>query len=268
MAFAATRVVGGHAGVGGIFGMGVREWGIFALFGVGAVIMRAAGCVINDLWDRDLDKMVERTQDRPLAAGTVSIKQASVFLATLLLIGLTILLQLNTTTILLGFITIPLIVSYPLMKRITWWPQAFLGLTFNFSALMGWTAVTGEIGLPAILLYAAGIFWTLGYDTIYAHQDKEDDVMAGIKSTALKFGTHSKLWICGFYVACFICLAIVIIDVTGEYYYFYLPSLIAPALYIVWKLKTWQPEDPASSLKVFKSNRDFGFLVLAVFALG
>lgn len=253
---------------GGIAGMGMREWSIFALFGIGAIVMRAAGCVINDLWDRDLDRQVERTRGRPLAAGTLTPKQGLVFLATLLLIGLIVLLQLNTTSIFLGFLTIPLIVLYPLMKRITWWPQAFLGLTFNFGALMGWSAVTGTLAAPAVLLYIAGIFWTIGYDTIYAHQDKEDDLMAGIKSTALKFGEKSRFWVAHFYGYALIFMLMATLYHTWE------ESIIAAVLlllagggHMLWQLKTWRTDDPASALRIFKSNRDFGLIVLAAFAL-
>jgi len=251
---------------GGISGMGAREWAIFCLFGIGAVIMRGAGCVINDLWDRDLDAQVERTKARPLASSALSIKQGLLFLATLLLIGLSILLSLNTTTIILGFAALPLVIAYPLMKRITWWPQVFLGLTFNFSALMGWSAITGEISVPALLLYAAGIFWTVGYDTIYAHQDKEDDAMAGIKSTALKFGEKSKIWVGHFYAYSLIFIILATLS--------HIDSYLTPALlllgggaHLIWQLKTWHMDDPASALRIFKSNRDFGLLVLLAFSV-
>lgn len=158
------------------------------LFLIGSVLMRGAGCVINDLWDKDLDKKVERTANRPLASGAITEKNAKIFLATLLLLSFFILIQFNSTTIILGFASIPLIAMYPLMKRYTYWPQIMLGITFNMSVLMGYSAVTGETSSTAILLYLGAIFWTIGYDTIYAHQDKEDDALIGIKSTALKFG--------------------------------------------------------------------------------
>ena len=184
---------------GGFFGMSLYAWLVFILFGIGAIVMRAAGCVINDLWDRDLDKKVERTKERPLAAGTVNAKQAMSFLAGLLTAGLLILLSMNRLTVILGIMTIPLIIAYPLMKRLTWWPQAFLGITFNFGALMGYSAISGSIGISSLLLYLGGICWTLGYDTVYAHQDKEDDALAGIKSTALLFGSESGKWVKRFY---------------------------------------------------------------------
>lgn len=240
---------------GGFVSMGAREWGIFFLFGIGAVVMRGAGCVINDLWDRELDKKVERTRARPLASGTLNVRQAIVFLFCLLLIGLLVLLQMNFMTVLLGVLSLPLIAVYPLMKRVTWWPQAFLGLTFNFGALMGWSAVTGFVGVPAVFLYLGGIFWTLAYDTIYAHQDREDDALAGIKSTALKFGKNSKIW-----VGCFFAIALALIALAsgGQGFLFLLPA----AAHMAWQVKSWSLDDAASSLRVFKSNRDFGFLVM------
>ena len=249
----------------GISHFGSHEWRIIALFIIGAIIMRGAGCVVNDLWDRDLDKMVERTKNRPLASGAVSTRKGIVFLATLLLIGLVILLQFNVTTIILGIITIPLIMSYPLMKRFTWWPQAFLGLTFNFGALMGYSAITGQISLPSALLYLGGIFWTLGYDTIYAHQDKEDDIMAGIKSTALKFGENSKIWVGGFY-------ALSTASILGAYIiagntYTTSILILIPALHFAWQLQAWNPNNQSSSLSIFKSNQITGLLILLILSV-
>ena len=221
--------------------------------------------MVNDLWDRDLDKMVERTKNRPLASGAVSIRKGVVFLATLLLIGLAILLQFNVTTIILGVITIPLIMSYPLMKRITWWPQAFLGLTFNFGALMGYSAITGEVSASALLLYLGGIFWTLGYDTIYAHQDKEDDIMAGIKSTALKFGENSKTWVGGFYALSIASILGAHIT-TGNTYTTSILVLI-PTLHFAWQLRAWNPNNQSSSLSIFKSNQIAGLLILLMLSV-
>lgn len=233
------------------------------LFSIGAIVMRGAGCVINDIWDRDLDKSVERTRTRPLAAGTVTPRQAIYFLATLLLFGLVVLLQFNFLTVCLGFLSIPLIITYPLMKRYTWWPQAFLGLTFNFGALMGWAAMTGTLPLPAYILYAACIFWTLGYDTIYAHQDKEDDVMAGIKSTAIYFGEDSPLWVCRFYA---LSSFLFFIALTTGQDAISIDSILAflfliPMLHLYWQIKVWEPYAQESSLRIFKSNRDYGFIM-------
>ena len=153
---------------------------LLALFAIGAVAMRGAGCVINDLADRDLDARVERTRHRPLASGRLTTGEALAFLALQLLVGLLVLLSFNRFTILLGLASLPLVIVYPLMKRVTWWPQAFLGVTFNWGALVGWSAVTGDLAAPALTLYVAGFLWTLGYDTIYAHQDKADDAVIGV----------------------------------------------------------------------------------------
>lgn len=236
-------------------------WACLLLFGIGAIIMRGAGCIINDLWDRDLDKLVERTKSRPVASGEISPIKATAFLATLLLIGLIILCVFDRTTFILGVVTLPLIATYPYMKRIIWWPQAFLGLTFNFGALMGGSAITGHIDPPVIFLYLAGIFWTIGYDTIYAHQDKEDDAMAGIKSTARLFQDDSLKWVGRFYGACIVCLLL-------AFYFGGINSMfiLIPAAHMIWQLVEWRPDDQVSSLKIFKSNRDFGFIVLALCA--
>lgn len=249
---------------GGVSGLGAHGWYLMALFCLGAVAMRAAGCVINDLWDRDLDSQVERTRQRPLASGVLSVKQALKFLLFLLFIGLCVLMQMNSMTIVLGFACVPLIILYPLMKRVTWWPQAFLGLTFNFSALMGWSAVSGQVGEPALWLYLGGIFWTLGYDTIYAHQDKEDDALVGIKSTALKFGERSWQWVAGFYGAAFVCL--LFSGVEAGVGYRGLTLFILVFVYGLYKLKLWDMNDPASSLETFKSSRNLGILILLILA--
>lgn len=231
------------------------------LFAAGAVIMRAAGCVINDLWDRDIDARVGRTKARPLASGALSVAQALGFLCALLLGGFCILLLLNGATILLGLLVIPLIVIYPLMKRVTFWPQAVLGLTFNFGALMGWSAVTGQLALPALLLYAAGVFWTLGYDTVYAHQDREDDALAGVKSTALKFGAGSKKWVAGFYGAFWLFFALALAAAQAGVFAY--PALAVLAGHLFWQLRLWDPEEPESALRVFRSNRDAGLIALS-----
>ena len=226
--------------------------------------MRGAGCVINDLWDRDLDKQVERTQSRPIASGQVSVKQTLVFLAGLLALGLLILLQMNTLTIVLGVLSLGLVIAYPLMKRITWWPQAFLGLTFNFGALMGWSAVTSTIELPAILLYIGGFFWTLGYDTIYAHQDTEDDALVGVKSTARLFGDDSKKWIWAFYTICTSCFTIAILLVVNSW----IVLICLPAcLVLKYQLTIVKTEKPDTCLRAFKLNREFGASLLLLICL-
>lgn len=253
-------------GSGGLFGMSLYSWFLMGLFGIGAILMRAAGCIINDLWDRDLDKQVERTKNRPLAAGTVSRSQALVLLAGLLSISLVILLTMNRLTIVLGVLTIPLIVAYPLMKRVTWWPQAFLGITFNFGALMGYTAITDTLSFSCVLLYLAGICWTLGYDTIYAHQDKEDDALAGMKSTALLFGENSPKWVKRFYELTALFLVLAVLIGSGSLWTSLL--ILAACSHLLWQITEWKSEDPASSLHIFRSNRDFGLLILLALLFG
>lgn len=243
------------------------DWPFIVLFTVGAIIMRGAGCVVNDLWDRDLDKKVERTKTRPIASNKVSIKQAIMFIGLLLLMGLVILLQFNGLTIILGCVSLIFIVIYPLMKRITWWPQAFLGLTFNFGALMGWAAVTGELPWQAWLLYASGFFWTLGYDTIYAVQDREDDALVGIKSTARllteKFGKNISAPLYGFYLIHFIMLWVSLFYRSDLNIIEIVISLL-PALHLIWQVKTLSLDDPQNALNRFKSNRDYGILICGV----
>jgi len=250
---------------GGLFRMTTRDWTYALLFALGALIMRGAGCIINDLWDRKLDAAVARTQNRPLASGAITVTQALLFLASLLLAGLIILLQFNLPTILLAATSLALVVTYPLMKRVTWWPQLFLGFTFNWGALVGWSAVTGEIALPALLLYAGGIFWTLSYDTIYAHQDKEDDALVGIKSTARLFAENSKKWVGTFFI-----LALAFFTVAKMLSGGVNPALalmLLPAAHAAWQIKNWDMDNHRSSLGMFKANRDFGLLLLAAFAV-
>lgn len=229
-----------------------HRFDLFALFGIGAIVMRGAGCVINDLWDRDLDAAVERTRGRPLVTGAVTKNEAFGLLFILLLIGLGILLTLPPVAIGIGVVSLLFVIAYPLMKRFTWWPQLFLGFTFNFGALIGYAAVTNTVSFEAALLYVGGIFWTLGYDTIYAHQDKEDDALAGIKSTARLFGDNSRKWVAGFYAIAMILFAIAMPS----------PLMALGAAHFIWQIYAWDMNDPASSLRFFKSNRDAGLLIL------
>ena len=237
------------------------DWRVMALFFAGAIIMRGAGCVWNDIADRDFDAQVARTRARPIPSGQVSVKQALAFLGLLLLAGLIILLQFNTLTIALGVASLGLIAAYPFMKRFTWWPQAFLGLTFNWGALMGWAAVTGNLGATPLLLYAGGIFWTLAYDTIYAHQDKEDDALAGIKSTALRLADNSPTWLAGFFALSL--AAFTIAGFTADAGIAFFAGVGAAGLHALWQLKTFNGDDPAICLKLFRANRAFGLLLLA-----
>lgn len=243
---------------------GFRDINLYhvALFCVGALLMRGAGCVVNDLWDRKIDAAVARTRTRPLASGEITPRQALIFLAGLLSASFVILLQFNLFTIILGVLSLALVAAYPLMKRITWWPQLFLGFTFNWGALMGWSATTGGLDAPALLLYAGGIFWTLAYDTIYAHQDKEDDALIGVRSTALLFGGRSKAFVAGFFALAlaFFAGAAALAGLS--------PFLILlPALHAAWQVRRWDIDDPANCLLLFKSNRTFGILLLLVFGL-
>ena len=239
---------------------------LIALFGVGAILMRGGGCVINDLFDRDFDAQVARTADRPIASGAISIPRALLFLAALFGVSFLILLQFNFFAIAVGAASLLLIVPYPLMKRITWWPQAWLGLTFNWGALLGWAAVRGDIATPALVLYAAGFFWTLAYDTIYAHQDKEDDALVGIKSTARLFGDRSRPWIGGFFAICLALLAVTgwIVGLGWPFY----AGLALAAVHAVWQTASADFDDPKNCLARFKSNRDFGLIVLAAIIAG
>ncbi len=247
---------------GGISGMDAHKWVLMTLFLIGAVAMRGAGCVVNDLWDRHIDKLVERTRGRPLASGMVSVKQGFAFLGGLLFVGACILLSLSEKAIILGFAVLPLIALYPYMKRITYWPQLFLGITFNFSALIGWAAVHNEISAAPVLLYLGGIFWTIGYDTIYAHQDKEDDVMAGVKSTALKFGRNSKRLVFCVYLMAIVLISVAIMSVKMN------PTILAllmlPIFHMAWQLRSWNMDDQENSLRIFKSNRYFGLLLVII----
>lgn len=229
------------------------------LFVVGAFLMRSAGCIINDLWDRDIDPKVERTALRPLASGTITVKQALFALCVLLLLSLFILLSFNVVTILLGFLALAFVVVYPVMKRFTYWPQLFLGLTFNFGVLMGWAAIDGRLSLSALAFYCAGILWTLGYDTIYAYQDKEDDALLCVKSTALLFKDNGKRWVSGFYTASCLCflLAGALLSAGGIYY---IGTILIYGMYLA-KLKSWSITNAADCLKLFKLNMFMGFLL-------
>lgn len=229
------------------------------LFAIGSVVIRSAGCIYNDILDRDLDAQVERTKNRPLASKALSLKQAYTTLFLLLGIGFLILLMLNKATILMGILSLFLIGTYPLMKRITHWPQAFLGLTMNWGILMGATAAKGMITFSSLLLYGAAFFWTLGYDTIYAHQDKEDDMFVGIKSTAIALGEHTKLWVTLFYAASLLLLSLVPIFEPMPLAFFVTP--LAVAILFLGQILTLDIHSPRNCLKVFKSNKWVGIII-------
>ncbi len=239
---------------------------LISLFSIGAIIMRSAGCVINDLWDRNIDQMVERTKHRPIASGQISPRKG-VFLTFILLgIGGLILFQLPSLVIYLGILSLFPVVLYPLAKRMTWYPQAVLGLTFNFGALMGAAAVTEQISFAAFLLYMAGVVWTLGYDTIYAYQDIIDDEIAGIKSTARRFQSSPFAYISGFY-GLFATLVFGIGLTTHAQPLFYIFWGMG-MLYWIGQMKSWVIEDPSSCLQKFRNNRYLGFLLLGAFLFG
>ncbi|MBL6080433.1 4-hydroxybenzoate octaprenyltransferase [Belnapia sp. T18] len=236
------------------------------LFGIGAVAMRGAGCVVNDLWDRDIDRRVERTRGRPLAAGTVTPFQALVFLAVLCCIGLAVLLQLNGTAILLGVCSLLPILLYPLAKRVTNWPQAMLGLTFSWAAPEGIAAATGRVDAVALILWAAAFCWILGYDTIYAHQDREDDAMVGIGSTALRWGERTRPFLAACYTAMLALLALA--GWAGGLGWLYLPALLLPAALLARQVVRLDIHDPALCLRLFRANREAGLAVALAFLIG
>ena len=233
---------------------------LFATFGIGALTMRGAGCTFNDICDRDFDAQVARTRDRPLPSGQVTVRGAVVFLAVLLALGLAILLTLNPFAIAVGVASLVLVFAYPLSKRVTYWPQFVLGLAFNWGALLGWAAVREEISLAPVLLYVGGIFWTLGYDTIYAHQDRRDDPAAGVKSTARRLGLDSKPWLYAFYL-----IAAALFAATGHVvglgWVFY-AGLALATLQFVWQVADVDLDAPKDCLAKFRSNRLAAWLIL------
>ncbi|HVB18544.1 MAG TPA: 4-hydroxybenzoate octaprenyltransferase [Stellaceae bacterium] len=239
---------------------------LLVLFAIGAVAMRGAGCTLNDIADRDYDGQVARTRMRPLPSGRVRVWQAVLFMLAQLAIGAAVLFSLNHASILLGIAVLGLIATYPFMKRITWWPQLFLGLNFNWGALIGWTAVAGSLGWPAVLLYLGGICWTLGYDTIYAHQDKEDDARIGVKSSALALGSRTR----PFLFAC-AAAAAVLWGISGAAaglgLVFYL-ALAAVVAQLAWQAVRVDTDDPADCLGKFRSNRAVGWLMLCGIVIG
>ena len=260
---------------------GAYEVWLFVGFAIGACLMRAAGCAFNDIVDRDIDRRVARTAGRPVASGRISVKAAWGFVAGCSLAALVVLLTLNLTAILLGVGSLALVAAYPFMKRITWWPQAWLGLTFNWGALMGYAAA-GGFATTAVLqpvlgpflplvwagawLYLGGVFWTLGYDTIYALQDIEDDAMVGVKSSARRLGGRVKVGVGVFYA-----LAVALAAVAGwsaDLGAGFFGVLIAYAAHLAWQVRSLKADDPALALRLFKSNREAGLILLAAIGLG
>ncbi len=232
-----------------------------ALFLIGAVAMRGAGCTYNDLVDRDLDAGVARTRNRPLPSGAVTPTQALVFLLCQALVGAAVLLQFNGFTILLGLASLLIVAIYPFMKRITDWPQFVLGLAFSWGALVGWSALFGRLDAAPVVLYAGAVLWTIGYDTIYALQDKEDDAIIGVRSTARLFGRRSRTGIAAFYVAAFVLFGIAFVLADAGTFAF--AGLGAGLLHAVWLIVTLDPEDPRNCLARFRANSTTGWIVFA-----
>ena len=275
---------------------GLHEVWLFAGFAIGACLMRAAGCAFNDIVDRHIDAKVARTAGRPIPSGRITVKQALAFIIGCSLISLTILLTLNLTAVLLGVGSLVLVAAYPFMKRITWWPQAWLGLTFNWGALMGYAAATGVLAftvwadgtmkvatgelltfatapgvnghltLAAVLLWVGGVFWTLGYDTVYALQDIEDDAMVGVKSSARRLGKSVRPGVAVFFVLAVASAgAAGLIAGLGALFYV---GLVAYAAHLAWQVCTLKPDNGVVALKLFKSNREAGLILLAAIGLG
>jgi 4-hydroxybenzoate polyprenyltransferase len=232
---------------------------LVALFAIGSLVMRAAGCVVNDLWDRDIDRKVERTAGRPLASGALRPRHALIFLAALLLAGLAVLLQLNRLAQALGVASLLLVAVYPLAKRVTWWPQLMMGFTFGFGAPLGYAAAAGRLNAAWVALYAAAILWDLGFDTIYAHQDREDDALVGVHSTARLFGEHTRPFLAASYAATILVLALSgWLAGTGPWFY---PVLVAPAALLARQVILLDINDPAGCLRLFRANREVGLAV-------
>ncbi|EDV24693.1 uncharacterized protein TRIADDRAFT_25833 [Trichoplax adhaerens] len=231
-----------------------------AVFGIGALVMRGAGCTINDMWDSDFDKKVFRTRDRPIASGTIAHKQALGFLAAQLTVGLSILLSLNQYSIILGACSVPFVIVYPLMKRFTFWPQLFLGITFNWGALLGYAAVNGYCDWNVVIpLYAASISWTLFYDTIYAHQDKDDDRFINVKSTALLFGDNTKHWLSLF--AGITTTGLVLSGLSAHQTWPYFAAVGGGFAHLLYQIYSVNISNTDSCLKVFKSNMWYGLII-------
>jgi 4-hydroxybenzoate polyprenyltransferase len=235
------------------------------LFFIGAFAMRGAGCTWNDLVDRNLDAKVERTRSRPIPSGQVTAKQAAVFLIAQALVGLAVLLQFNRYTVLCGFASLMVVVIYPFMKRITYWPQIVLGLAFSWGALMGWPAAFGRLDWPALVLYLGSISWVIGYDTIYAHQDREDDMMIGIKSTALLFLERTQPILAAFYAGAVVLIAVAGLRAGGGA--IFLIGILGFAVHLTWQVMRLDINDPAHCLMLFKSNRDAGLLLFGAMLL-
>ncbi|RMF09311.1 MAG: 4-hydroxybenzoate octaprenyltransferase, partial [Alphaproteobacteria bacterium] len=232
---------------------------LLMLFAIGALAMRAAGCAYNDIVDREFDAKVARTRSRPIPSGQISVREAVLFMLVLCLIGLLVLLQFNYQTIILGFASLGIVAVYPFMKRVTNWPQAILGLAFSWGALMGWCAVFGGLSPPPLYLYAAAVAWTIGYDTIYAHQDKEDDALLGLKSSALKLGAATRPVLAILYAVTI--AGILAAGLSAGAGVIFVAILGVGALQLAWQVTTLDIDDAENCLTRFRSNRDFGAII-------
>ena len=236
-----------------------ERWPMLLWFLVGAIAMRGAGCVFNDIVDRDLDAKVARTRARPIPSGLVSVKLAAIWLVVLCLIGLVVLVQLRPLAAIVALVSLAPVAAYPFMKRITWWPQAWLGMVFSWAALVGWAEIAGALTTPLWLLYAGSIAWVIGYDTIYALQDREDDALIGVRSSALRMGAHVKPGVGAFYLIAILCWAAAIWLVRPDV--LAVAALIPVALHLGWQVVTLKPDDGAGALSRFRSNRFAGLLM-------
>lgn len=247
---------------------GVRSrWDLFLWLALGALAMRSAGCVYNDIVDRDLDRRVERTRLRPLASGRVTLRSAWLLIAVLAAVGLVVLLQLNITAAIVALVSVAPVAAYPFMKRVTWWPQAWLGIVFSWGALVGWPAVTGSLSPATFLLWFGSIAWVVGYDTLYAIQDMEDDALVGVKSSARRLGQHAPVGIAIFYFLALLLWGAAVWTVRPDW--MALLALLPAALHLASQALRADPADGALALKLFRSNRTCGLLVfLAMLVVG
>ncbi|MSP45195.1 MAG: 4-hydroxybenzoate octaprenyltransferase [Xanthobacteraceae bacterium] len=243
---------------------GPNPWHILLLL-IGAIVMRGAGCTWNDLVDRDIDARVERTRSRPIPSGQIGVRAAAMFLVVQALAGLLVLVQFNRFAIMVGIASLGVVAIYPFMKRFTYWPQIFLGLAFSWGALMGWAAARGALELPAFLLYAGSITWVIHYDTIYAHQDREDDALVGLKSTALLFGVRTRPMLALFSAAAVILIGLA--GLTAHAGVVFALGLSAFAAHLAWQILRIEIDDPESCLRMFRSNRDAGLILFAALLL-
>jgi len=238
-----------------------------SLFFLGSVLMRSAGCIVNDISDKEFDKKVERTKNRPIASDKVSVKLGILYTFFLCLLAFLVLINFNKQTIILALGSMPLAFTYPLMKRFTYWPQLFLGVTFNYGLILGWTSIVGEIDVVPIIFYLGAIFWTLGFDTIYGYQDIKDDEIIGVKSTSIKFKKNPEL----FLILCYLIFTIVLITVGifMKFNHLYFIFLLVPVIHMFFfQIKNFKIEDPTSCLRVFKKNNFLGFLIFTNILVG